>query len=61
MRDMVTAPEGADVSVTVTDPAKITRHKTKSILYNRSLSKSYRMVYDKRAILPDYDTRPYGF
>ena len=60
MRNMVTAPEGADVSVTVTDPAKITRHKTRSILYNRPMSKSYRMVYDKRVILQDYDTRPYG-
>ena len=61
MRDMVTAPEGADISVTVTDPAKITRNKTRSILYNRPMSKSYRMVYDKRVILQDYDTRPYGF
>jgi hypothetical protein len=61
MKDIVTAPKGSNANRTVIDRSKITRHKTKSIIYNRPQSKKYQMVYDKRVLLPNYETRPYGF
>lgn len=47
--------------VTVDIPYKITRNtKTKSIEGKR-MKKDYRIVYDKRIIIEDYKTSPYGF
>ena len=61
MKELVITPDGTNISRTITEPTKITRHKTKSVIYNRPLSKTYKKVYDKRVILPNYETRPYGF
>ena len=61
MKEMVTACNDSNINRSVTEPSKITRHKTKSMIYNRPLSKRYRKVYDKRVILSNYETRPFGF
>jgi len=47
--------------VTLTNPSKISREKRKRILYNQIENKKYQMVYSKRVILPNMDTRPYGY
>ena len=61
MKELVMAPRDADLSYVIREPSKITRHKTQSIIFNRPATKTYRMTYDKRVLLSDYDTVPYGF
>ncbi|KAL4219797.1 hypothetical protein ACF0H5_020209 [Mactra antiquata] len=47
--------------IVVTNPSKISRDKYNNVLYNRTENKQYRVVYDKRVILENYDTLPYGY
>ena len=61
MREMVTAPCGSSITRQIQDPRKITRHKTRCLIYNRPQTKLYRKVYDKRVLLDNYDTVPYGY
>ena len=48
-------------TIIVTNPSKISREKFNNVLYNREENKQYRVVYDKRVILNDYSTLPYGY
>ena len=43
------------------NPGKINRVKYKNILYNREEKKAYRVVYDKRVVLKNLNTVPYGY
>ena len=61
MKELVMAPGDSNVSYIMPEPSKITRHKTLSIIHNRSATKTYRMTYDKRVLLGTYETIPYGF
>ena len=45
----------------VTIKTEIVRDKHEPKVYNRSVSKHYGVVYDKRKLLPDFTTLPYGF
>ena len=47
--------------IRVTNPSKICRDKFSNIVYNRQEHKKYRVVYDKRVILENLDTVPYGY
>ena len=47
--------------IVVTNPAKISRDKYSNILNNKKDDKQYRVVYDKRVILDNLDTFPFGF
>jgi hypothetical protein len=48
-------------SVVTVNENKITRNKFKNTLYNTKEIKQYKTVYDKRIILPDLSTVPFGF
>ena len=39
----------------------LVRDKHEPKVCNRSVSKHYGVVYDKRKLLPDFTTLPYGF
>ena len=47
--------------IEVIEPRKITRNRSRCLIYNRSQTKQYRKVYDKRVFLANYETVPYGY
>ena len=47
--------------VPVVNPSKISRHTQNTAIYNRPEMKTYKKVYDKRVVLPNIDTVPYGY
>ena len=46
--------------IVLTNPTKICRDKYANLVFNRKEEKQYRVIYDKRVILKDLDTLPYG-
>jgi hypothetical protein len=59
MRDLIVNHPKDKISLEAQN--QISRDKTKRIVYNRMQTKDYRLVYNKRRILPDLDTEPYGY
>lgn len=58
--DAFVKDRNSDAHVTaVTDT--IVRDKKRLHLKNKTVSKKVRVVYNKRRVLPDYTTLPYGF
>jgi len=53
--------ENGDTKVLEPQSSTITRDKTHFTLRNRTIVKRLKIVYDKRIILPDYRTLPYGY
>ena len=53
--------KGLQEPETVTEPRRIVRNvKTKNI-ESREMKKDYMIVFDKRWIVEDFDTLPYGY
>ena len=53
--------EGGDDDHVLANADTIARDKRTFTLKNRVVSKRFRVVYNKRVLLPDYSTRPYGY
>ena len=49
------------VNISIVQPSKITRQAQNTTIYNRPELKTYKKVYDKRIVLPNFDTVPYGY
>ena len=45
----------------VTIKTELLRDKNEAIVFNRVVAKHYGVVYDKRRVLPDFSTLPFGF
>ncbi len=63
MRSLVQLYTGCDTEakVTVDVPFKITRDRKRARIESKWMTKDYRVVYNKRAIVKNFETLPYGY
>jgi hypothetical protein len=52
---------GTSSGLCLQNPSSITRDKNTSTIFNKPGQKEYRVVYDKRVVLPNLESRPYGY
>jgi hypothetical protein len=60
IKDLITS-ETPGGTIDTVNPSKITRNKVENVLFNVREKKTYRIVFDKRVLLPNFDTVPYGY
>lgn len=61
VRDMVTNGKKDDVVLTVIDENKISRDQKNARIITKEECKDYKIVLDKRVIVDNYNTKPYGY
>ena len=52
---------GENETVQVYEPNRIVRDKINKTLHSTSMTKMYKVVYDKRVIRNNFKTYPYGY
>ena len=52
---------GVSSGASLENPRKICRDPKKQIIFNRVENKNYSLVYDKRRMVDNFDTLPYGY
>jgi hypothetical protein len=60
MKDLVQEND-FETKIKLVDDCKILRNKVNPILYNKKEVKHYKLVFTKRRIIEDSNTRPYGY
>lgn len=58
---LITNKHDTEGSIVTENKSKISRLKYKQVIYNRHELKKYKIVFDKRCILEDFQTIPFGF
>ena len=61
MKEALVAWKRNEKKELVTIKTEIVRDKYKPKVFNRVISKHYGVVYDKRQVLPDFTSIPFGF
>ena len=61
MKDTLMSWLKNDETKLVTIKTEIKRNKYESKVYSSVVKKHYEVVYDKRVVLDNYETKPYGF
>ena len=59
MKELVTTPEKQDKVITTQEPHKIVRKR--GHIYSVEQTKDYRVIYNKRRLLDDLTTLPFGW
>ena len=59
MKELVTTPAKRNDKIAIVEPNKIVRRDVH--IYSENHTKQYRMVYDKRKLLPNLHTLPFGY
>ncbi|CAC5397933.1 unnamed protein product [Mytilus coruscus] len=59
VKDMITC--NRDMCKALTNPTKICRLPNQRKIFSREEKKKYKFTYDKRVILPNFNTVPYGY
>ena len=59
MQELITTPEKRNQKIQIEDPHKIVRKE--GHLYSIKQTKDYRVVYDKRSLMEDLSTLPFGW
>ena len=61
VRDEIYQPECKKHTIVLNEPFKIDRNKATKEIVTKSMNKAYKLVFDKRVVLPNRDSLLYGY
>lgn len=61
VHDEIFQPEHKKRTIVLNEPFKIDRNKATKEIVTKSMNKAYKLVFDKRVVLPNGDSLPYGY